>query len=138
MVRLGFSGWILVICGLAAAGILAYSILFYRRGVVMGGATLQSALERAMGEEEADQPTREDLLEALAYLRRRFMIVAVLADVFAAFCIAAFIVILVLGTARETGFTLLGVSWILIAGSIGLLVARGLVPVVEEHLQDKD
>ncbi len=99
---------------------------------------MQSALERAMGEEEADQPTREDLLEALAYLRRRFMIVAVLADVFAAFCIAAFIVILVLGTARETGFTLLGVSWILIAGSIGLLVARGLVPVVEEHLQDGD
>ena len=48
------------------------------------------------------------------------------------------LVILALGTAREMAFTLLGVSWILIAGCIGLLIARRLVPMVEEHLQDGD
>lgn len=138
MVRLSLSGWMLVFCGLAALGIAAYSVLFYRRGVAMGADTLRSALERTLGEEGPDRPSREDMLEALAYLKRRFLLVAVLAAIFAAICIAVFIVILALGTAREAGFTLLGVSWILIAGCIGLLIARGLVPIMEEHLQDED
>jgi len=138
MVRLDLSAWILVFCGLGAAGIVAYSILFYRRGVVMGAETLQSALERSMDEEGADAPSREEMLEAVAYLSRRFLVVAVLAGIFAVICIGVCIVILALGTARETAFTLLGVSWILVAGCIGLLIARRLVPMVEEHLQDGD
>ena len=135
---MGFSGWILVVCGLAAAGIVAYSIIFYRRGVVMGAETLRTALQRSMDEEGAEAPAREEILEALTYLKRRFLVVAVLAAVFAAICLAVFIAIMALGTARETGFALLGVSWILIAGCVGLLVARRLVPLMEENLQDED
>lgn len=135
---MGFAITILTICGLAAAGIVAYSILFYRRSMIMGVETLHAALERTIVEEGEEGASREDLLEALTYLQRRFTIVAVLAAVFAVACLAVSIVILVLGTSSETGFTLLGVSWILAAGCIGLFVARGLLPVMEEHLRSKD
>ncbi len=135
---MGFSVLILVVCGLAAAGIVAYSVLFYRRSMIMGVETLHAALQRTLIEEGDEGATREDMLEALTYLKRRFTVVAVLAAIFAVICLAVSIVILALGTSRETGFTLLGVSLILAAGCAGLFIARGLLPVMEEHLRNKD
>ncbi len=135
---MGFCITILSVCGLAAAGIVAYSVLFYRRSVIMGVETLHSALERTLVEEGEEGAPREEMLEALTYLKRRFTVVAALAAIFAVICLAASIVILALGTSRETGCTLLGVSWILAAGCAGLFVTRGLLPVMEEHLRNKD
>ncbi len=138
MVSLDFSVLILVVCGLAAAGIVAYSILFYRRGVAIGAQPLQEALQRSMGEEGEDRPSREDMLEALDFLKGRFLTVTVLSGLVSCICIAASILLLVFGTSRELGFVLLGVSWVLAAGAAGLLITRALVPILEEHLQDKD